>query len=83
MLPVLHQDRHLVVIDKPPGLPVIPGRDRGDSVVTQTGLLVVHRLDEGTSGVLIMARTAAGQRILSRAFESRQVTKGYLAVSTG
>lgn len=83
VLPVLHQDRHLVVIDKPSGLPVIPGRDQGDSIVTQTGFLVVHRLDEGTSGVLVMARTTAGQRMLSAAFESRQVKKGYLAVGTG
>ncbi|MBM4392934.1 MAG: RluA family pseudouridine synthase [Deltaproteobacteria bacterium] len=83
VLPVLHQDRHLVVIDKPPGLPVIPGRDQGDSIVKQTGFFVVHRLDEGTSGVLVMARTVAGQRMLSHAFESRQVKKGYLAVGTG
>lgn len=72
-----------MVLDKPPGLPVVPARDGGDSVAAQTGLLVCHRLDRGTSGVLVMARTTAGQRLVSAAFADHRVRKGYLAVAQG
>lgn len=83
MFVVLYQDRHLVVLDKPPGLPVIPGRDGGDSVVGRSGWLVCHRLDTDTSGVLVMARTTAGQRIVNEAFAARKVEKSYRAVCVG
>ncbi len=83
VLPVLHQDRHLVVLDKPAGLPVVPPRLGGENIAAQTGFLVCHRLDRDTSGVLVMARTTAGQRIISAAFADKHVRKGYLAVCVG
>lgn len=49
----------------------------------ETGLLVVHRLDTDTSGCLVMARSTAGQRMLSEAFATRNVEKTYLAVVVG
>lgn len=79
---ILYQDRHLVVLDKPVGIPVIPGRDGGPSLSSQTGYLVCHRLDRDTSGVLVMARSAAGQRLMSIAFAEGKVEKHYLAVVT-
>jgi RluA family pseudouridine synthase len=80
VLVTLYSDRHLAIFDKPAGIPVIPGRDGGASLVAQTGLLVVHRLDADTSGVLVMARTTAGQRMASAAFAQRRVEKTYAAV---
>lgn len=83
MYPVLFRDRHLEVIDKPAGRPVIPGRQGGGSIAEDTGLLVCHRLDTDTSGVLVLARTAAGHRIMNRAFAEGRMTKEYAAVVAG
>lgn len=83
VLPVLYQDRHLVVVDKPAGLPTIAPRGGGANVADALGLLVCHRLDADTSGALVLARSAAGQRMVSVAFESRRVRKGYLAIGRG
>ncbi len=80
---MLYQDRHLTVFDKPAGLPTIPSRGGGPSLATETGLLVCHRLDAETTGVIVMARTTAGQRLVSAAFEVRRVEKVYLAVCRG
>ncbi len=80
---MLYQDRHLTVFDKPAGLPSIPSRGGGPSLATETGLLVCHRLDAETTGVIVMARTTAGQRLVSAAFEARRVEKVYLAVCRG
>lgn len=80
---MLYQDRHLQVIDKPAGIPTIPPRTGGMSIATESGLLVCHRLDTDTSGVLVLAKSAAGQRLISVAFEERRVRKGYLAHGVG
>ncbi len=82
-LVTLYRDRHLEVVDKPTGLPVIPARDGGGSIAGLTGLRVVHRLDTETSGVLVLARSLAGQRLLSAAFAERRVVKEYMAVCVG
>ncbi len=87
-LPVLYEDDRLLVIDKPAGLLVIPGRgeDQALSVVSmlreQRGerLFVVHRLDRGTSGVLLFARDEEAHRRLCGALEARQAEKRYLAL---
>ncbi len=83
MFVTLYRDRHLEVIDKPPGIPVVPARDGGDSIVGKTGLLVVHRLDTDTSGALVLARSEHGQRVLSAAFQDGRVGKVYAALCTG
>jgi tRNA pseudouridine32 synthase / 23S rRNA pseudouridine746 synthase len=83
MVPVLYRDSDLVVFDKPAGLPTSPPRDGGRSMEADTGLRACHRLDADTSGVLVMARSAAGQRGVSAAFAERRVEKGYLAVVSG
>jgi len=81
---ILHADERLVVIDKPAGLLAVPGRgpDKADCVAARVQTLypdarVVHRLDMATSGLMVMARGAATQRELSRAFEDRRVDKRY------
>lgn len=81
--PILYRDRHLVVLDKPAGLDTVPDRQGSDSVATRTGLLVCHRLDRGTSGVLVLARSAAGHRLVNAAFAEGRVGKHYLVVVAG
>ena len=87
---VVHADASLLVIDKPSGLLAVPGRgpDKQDcaSARVQTryaDALVVHRLDMDTSGLLLMARGEAMQRVLSKAFAERRVTKRYVALVAG
>jgi tRNA pseudouridine32 synthase / 23S rRNA pseudouridine746 synthase len=85
-LQVAYQDEFLLVIDKPAGLLSVPGRgehlqDCALHRVLQRHphALLVHRLDEATSGLLMFALSTAIQRDLSLAFEKRQVKKTYLA----
>jgi tRNA pseudouridine32 synthase/23S rRNA pseudouridine746 synthase len=84
---VLYQDEALLAIDKPAGLLAVPGRGphKADcaSARVQASVpdaLIVHRLDEATSGVLLFARGAAVQRALSIAFAERRVAKRYEAI---
>jgi tRNA pseudouridine32 synthase/23S rRNA pseudouridine746 synthase len=78
------------VLDKPAGLLAVPGRgeDKQDSLSLRAQRLwpdarVVHRLDMATSGLFLMARGLAMQRLLSRAFEQRAVAKRYEAMVHG
>ena len=89
-LAILHVDDDLLIVDKPGGLLSVPGRgpDRHDSLATRVqhrypDALIVHRLDMGTSGLLVMARNAAIHSALSRLFATRQVDKRYVAVASG
>ncbi len=90
MIPVIHADDDVLVVDKPAGVATIPGYDRRapsllERVAEQVGqrLFVVHRLDGPVSGVLLFARHAAAHRALSMAFEARRVEKTYLALAHG
>jgi tRNA pseudouridine32 synthase/23S rRNA pseudouridine746 synthase len=87
---LLHADDSLLVLDKPAGLLSVPGRgeDKQDCLSARVQAvfpeaLIVHRLDQATSGLMLMARGAAMQRALSRAFETRDVGKRYVAVVSG
>ena len=87
---VVHADAQCVVVDKPAGLPAVPGRPPAlhDCAWSRVQALhadarVVHRLDMGTSGLLLFARGETAQRLLSRAFEERRVHKRYVAVVAG
>ena len=93
MLRILYQDNYLVAIDKPPGLLVHrTGLDAGETLFAlqllrdQLGRPVwpAHRLDKGTSGVLLFALDAETARLLGPAFEAPdQVHKTYQAVVRG
>jgi tRNA pseudouridine65 synthase len=93
VLRILYQDDYLVAVDKPPGLLVHrTGLDAGETQFAlqllrdQLGRPVwpVHRLDKGTSGVLLFALDADTARALSLAFEAPDaVHKTYLAVVRG
>lgn len=85
-----YEDADLLVLHKPPGLLCVPGRgpDKQDCLSARAqarwpGALIVHRLDQATSGLVLMARHPAAQRALSLAFEQRQVHKRYQAVVQG
>lgn len=88
---ILHEDRDVLVVDKPAGVTVIPARDGevGASLRSRLEaargerLWVVHRLDRETSGVVVFARHAEAHRALSEAFEQRRVEKRYVAFVTG
>jgi tRNA pseudouridine32 synthase / 23S rRNA pseudouridine746 synthase len=89
---ILFIDAEAIVIDKPAGLPVDTPRRGGDSVVERLGELKLgfqrpptpmHRLDQDTSGCLLLARNPKARSALQKAFEARQVEKYYLAVVDG
>jgi 23S rRNA pseudouridine955/2504/2580 synthase len=88
---VLHRDDHVLVIDKPPGLAVQGGTGTHRHLDAMLDALrfggdrprLVHRLDKDTSGVLVLARTAAAAAALARAFRSREARKLYWAVVVG
>ena len=87
---VLYVDDGLIVVDKPAGLLAVPGRgaDKQDCVVARVqvdwpDVLVVHRLDMATSGLMLLARGIGMQRPLSRMFAQRQIVKRYVAVVAG
>ena len=86
---ILFIDAQAMVIDKPAGLPVDTPRRGGDSVVERLDELKLgfqrpptpmHRLDQDTSGCLLLARNPKARSVLQKAFEARQVGKYYLAI---
>jgi tRNA pseudouridine32 synthase/23S rRNA pseudouridine746 synthase len=86
----LYADASLLVFDKPSGLLAVPGRgaDKQDCLSARVqaaypDALIVHRLDMATSGLMVMARGASAQRVLSQAFAAREVSKRYIAVVSG
>jgi 23S rRNA pseudouridine1911/1915/1917 synthase len=97
-LEIVHEDEHLVVVDKPAGLVVhpAPGHETGtlvhallhrvgrlSSVGGDTRPGIVHRLDKDTSGLMVIARTDEAHRALSDALSRRQVRRGYVAAAWG
>ncbi|MGB3208021.1 MAG: pseudouridine synthase [Crinalium sp.] len=92
-LPILYEDEWLIAVNKPAGLLSVPGRyrDRQDSILSRLrhllpdgmALMAVHRLDQETSGILLLARDLQTYRQLSQQFQQRQIHKIYEAVLSG
>lgn len=96
-LDVAYEDEDVIVIDKPAGLVVHPAPGHRSGTLVQALLArgplaslglplrpgIVHRLDQGTSGLLVAARTDAAHAALAAAFASREVEREYLAVVWG
>ncbi|MBN1930986.1 MAG: RluA family pseudouridine synthase [Desulfobacterales bacterium] len=98
-LEILFEDRHIIVINKPPGLVVhpAPGHPSGTLVnallyhfpeVTKSGIQterpgIVHRLDKDTSGTMVIAKTSSAHQNLSLQFKQRKVSKRYIALVHG
>ncbi len=91
-IPILFEDEHILVIDKPPGLPVHPSaRYYRNTVVKMLGerypsehLVLGHRLDRDTNGVLVLARTFEADRRIKKQFSHKiDVHKAYQAITWG
>ncbi len=98
-LTVLYEDAWLIAIDKPAGLLSVPGRSRQnqDSVLSRLRnqlqddagqplgeqLQAVHRLNQDTSGILLLAKDGESQRSLQRQFQQQQIFKNYEALLQG
>ena len=95
---IIHVDEHILVLNKPAGIPVLPDGWEKDSLYlvkmleeefgnpsTGSGqrLWVVHRLDKITSGVMVFAREAESHRALNMQFENHEVEKVYHAIVEG
>ncbi len=87
---IIHVDDHILVLDKPAGLPVLPDGWEKDAPYLVKMLeeefgkvFIVHRLDKTTSGVMVFARTVESHRSLSIQFEDREVDKVYHAIMEG
>jgi tRNA pseudouridine32 synthase/23S rRNA pseudouridine746 synthase len=85
-LTVIHADHAILVVDKPAGLLSVPGKgeDLADCLISRIQalypeVLLVHRLDRDTSGVMVFALTRHAQRELSAQFEARKTKKAYRA----
>jgi tRNA pseudouridine32 synthase/23S rRNA pseudouridine746 synthase len=87
-LDVVHADAGIVVLNKPSGLLAVPGKTSDLCLSLQVqaqfdDALIVHRLDMSTSGLMVMARGLAAQRVLNDHFSQRRVHKRYVAVVQG
>ncbi|HEY7054916.1 MAG TPA: RluA family pseudouridine synthase [Vicinamibacterales bacterium] len=97
-LPILYEDADVVVIDKPAGMVVHPAAGHDSGTVVNALLHhvedlsgiggelrpgIVHRLDRGTSGVMVVAKHDAAHRELARQFQDREVEKEYIALVWG
>ena len=95
---VVYEDDHMLVVDKPAGMPVHPGIGHPDSTLLNAVLGIspevasvggtlrpglVHRLDKDTSGLMAIAKTDGAHRALSEQLKNRTVDKGYLALVVG
>ena len=79
-LETMSEDEWLVVVNKPSGLLSVPGKDFLPSVESITAGLQVHRLDQDTSGVMVVAKDVHTQSCLRQQFEMRTVEKRYEAL---
>jgi 23S rRNA pseudouridine1911/1915/1917 synthase len=98
-LDIVFEDKHLIIINKPPGMVVHPaaGQETGTLVnallhhcgagLTGIGGVqrpgIVHRLDKDTSGVMVAAKTEAAQTALTAMFAAHDIERVYLAVTRG
>ena len=85
-LDILHSDHEILVVNKPSGLLSVPGKgpELADCLIGRIAkvypeVLLVHRLDRDTSGVMVFALTAHAQRHLGLQFEKRHTKKTYVA----
>ncbi len=97
-LSILYEDEHLVVVDKPAGMVVHPSPGHRSKTLVNALLAhchdlsgiggverpgIVHRLDSGTTGVLVVAKHDQAHQHLATQFQERRVRKRYLAVVHG
>ena len=95
-LPIVYQDKDLIVVDKPAGMVVHPAPGNPEGTLVNALLAhcgpslagiggvrrpgIVHRLDKDTSGLLVAAKTEAAHRALSQDFALRRIERAYCAI---
>lgn len=94
-LNIVHEDEHVIVVDKPPGLVVHPGNGNPSGTLVNALLArypelaiipragIVHRLDKDTSGLLVVARSLKAQTSLIDQLKARSMRRQYLALVFG
>ena len=97
-LDVVHEDEHVLVVDKPPGMVTHPGAGRIEGTLAAAALAhvpsmgavgsprrpgIVHRLDKGTSGLIVLAKTQAAYDGLTTQLARRTVSRRCLALAQG
>jgi 23S rRNA pseudouridine1911/1915/1917 synthase len=97
-LPILYQDADVIVVDKPAGMVVHPAAGHASGTLVNALLHhvhdlsgiggekrpgIVHRLDRGTSGLMVVAKNDAAHEELARQFRDREVEKEYIALVWG
>ncbi|MDE1915712.1 MAG: RluA family pseudouridine synthase [Sphingomonadales bacterium] len=98
-LTIVHEDEHLIVIDKPAGMVVHPAAGNPDGTLVNAllhhcaGRLsgiggvarpgIVHRIDKDTSGLLVVAKSDAAHEGLARQFADHSIERAYLAITHG
>ena len=97
-LPIVYQDRDIVVVDKPAGMVVHPAAGHASGTLVNALLHhmtdlsgiggekrpgIVHRLDRGTSGLMVIAKHDQAHEELARQFRDREVEKEYVALVWG
>ncbi|NIO47849.1 MAG: RluA family pseudouridine synthase [Candidatus Aminicenantes bacterium] len=95
---VLYSDKHIAIIDKPPGMVVHPGAGKRHHTLINSLLYrfpdlkevgpeerpgIVHRLDKETSGLMVIARSLKAYELLQQQFRKREVEKTYLGLVWG
>ncbi len=97
-IPIVYQDEDVIVVDKPAGMVVHPGAGHDEGTLVNALLFhaenlsgiggeerpgIVHRLDRGTSGLMVAAKNDLAHRELARQFQDREVEKEYVALTWG
>ncbi len=90
-LDIIYEDEYLLIVNKPAGALSVAGKVAGESIEERLhtlyphvkGPMLVHRLDQSTSGLLLAAKDARTHKALQQSFESRQIHKEYLALLDG
>ena len=87
---IIYQDLHILVLNKPAGLPVLPDGWEPDAPYLvkmleeqHERIWVIHRLDKFTSGIMVFALTAEAHRDLNIQFENHEIEKVYHAITVG
>lgn len=89
-LDILYEDEHILVVDKPSGLPVLPCAFYLENTLLNLGKVKygksfapVHRLDRGTSGIVMCGKTVLGRKHLGKEMQQKKVLKTYFAIIEG
>ncbi len=83
-IPIIYEDKDIIVVDKPAGLLVHPVKDEKNTLIDYfPKAKLIHRLDKDTSGLLLLAKSEKTYNWLKSQFKNRKIKKKYLALVNG